>query len=75
MQAASDGSGYRFVASDGGVFCFHVPFEGSMGGATLAEPITGMAAAGTDGYWMVAQDGGIFNFGSAKFFGSGVPSL
>ena len=32
MAETSDGSGYRFVATDGGVFSFAAPFLGSMGG-------------------------------------------
>ena len=66
-------SGYRFVASDGGVFSYGngAPFLGSMGGSPLNQPIVGMAVmpAG-DGYYLVASDGGIFNYGSAKFYGS-----
>ena len=66
-------SGYRFVASDGGVFSYGsgAPFLGSMGGSPLNQPIVGMAVmpAG-DGYYLVAADGGIFSFGSAKFYGS-----
>ena len=64
------------VAADGGVFAFGgVPFLGSMGGAALNQPVTGMATDpdGT-GYWLVAADGGIFAF-DAPFLGSmgGVP--
>jgi hypothetical protein len=66
-------SGYRFVASDGGIFNYGAgaPFLGSMGGQPLNKPIIGMATmpAG-DGYYLVASDGGIFNFGSAQFYGS-----
>ncbi len=66
-------SGYRFVASDGGIFNYGsgAPFLGSMGGQALNAPIVGMATmpAG-DGYYLVASDGGVFNFGSAQFFGS-----
>ncbi len=70
-------SGYRFVASDGGIFNYGpssgggAPFLGSMGGSPLNAPIVGMATmpAG-DGYDLVASDGGVFNFGSARFFGS-----
>ena len=62
-------SGYRFVASDGGVFSYGngAPFLGSMGGTPLNQPIVGMAVmpAG-DGYYLVAADGGIFSFGSAR---------
>jgi hypothetical protein len=70
-------NGYRFVASDGGIFSYGpmsgggAPFLGSMGGQHLNAPIVGMATmpAG-DGYYEVAADGGIFNFGSAQFYGS-----
>jgi hypothetical protein len=63
--------GYWLVASDGGIFAFNAPFEGSTGGTRLSRPIVGMAAR-TDGkgYWMVASDGGIFTFGDAGFYGS-----
>ena len=66
-------SGYRFVASDGGIFSYGdgAPFLGSTGGLHLNAPIVGMAVmpAG-DGYYLVAADGGIFNYGSAQFYGS-----
>jgi hypothetical protein len=66
------GSGYRFVASDGGIFDFgSAPFEGSTGGSPLNRPIVGMASTPTGlGYWLVASDGGIFAFGDAQFYGS-----
>ena len=66
------GSGYRFVASDGGVFNFgDANFFGSMGGTPLSAPVVGMATTpSTDGYWLVASDGGIFSFGDASFYGS-----
>jgi hypothetical protein len=64
-------SGYRFVASDGGIFSYGAPFLGSTGGMALNKPIVGMAVmpAG-DGYYLVASDGGIFSYGSAQFYGS-----
>jgi hypothetical protein len=66
-------SGYRFVASDGGVFNYGpgAPFLGSLGGTHLNAPIVGMAVmpAG-DGYDLVGSDGGIFTYGSAQFYGS-----
>ena len=43
MAEASNGSGYRFAAADGGVFSFSAPFLGSMGGTPLARPVVGMA--------------------------------
>jgi hypothetical protein len=66
-------SGYRFVASDGGIFSYGAgaPFLGSMGGTPLNKPVVGMAVMpGGDGYYLVASDGGIFAFGSAQFYGS-----
>ena len=64
--------GYRFVATDGGIFSFGTAaFYGSMGGKHLNAPIVGMAATPDGkGYWFVASDGGIFSFGDAKFYGS-----
>jgi hypothetical protein len=35
--------GYYEVASDGGLFAFGAPFQGSMGGKHLNAPIVGMA--------------------------------
>ncbi|HWF21221.1 MAG TPA: family 43 glycosylhydrolase [Acidimicrobiales bacterium] len=64
--------GYRFVASDGGIFTFgNLAFCGSEGGQHLNQPIVGMAATSSGGgYWEAASDGGIFSFGDAGFFGS-----
>ena len=65
-------NGYRFVASDGGVFDFgSAQFYGSTGGIALNKPIVGMATTPSgNGYWLVASDGGIFAFGDAQFYGS-----
>ena len=44
-SAARAAAGYRFVASDGGIFDFgRRAFEGSTGALTLQKPIVGMAA-------------------------------
>ena len=66
------GQGYRFVASDGGIFDYgDATFWGSTGSLQLNAPVVGMAVTpSTNGYWMVAADGGIFSYGDAKFFGS-----
>jgi hypothetical protein len=72
MDRSGGGKGYRFVASDGGIFSFgDASFLGSMGGKPLVKPIVGMAKArGGEGYWLVASDGGIFSYGAAGFHGS-----
>ncbi len=63
--------GYWVTASNGGVFSFDAPFEGSAGSLALVRPIVGMAATPDGGgYWLVASGGGIFSFGDARFFGS-----
>ncbi len=64
--------GYRFVASDGGVFSFGgASFNGSAGSLHLNKPVVGMAATPDGGgYWLVASDGGIFSYGDATFHGS-----
>ena len=65
-------TGYRLVATDGGIFTFgHLPFCGSTGSITLNRPVVGIASTPDGGgYWMVASDGGIFAFGNASFHGS-----
>ena len=63
--------GYWLAASDGGVFAFGAPFEGSAGALPLVQPVVGMTPTTSDqGYWMVASDGGIFAYGDAAFHGS-----
>ena len=66
------GTGYREVASDGGIFSFGgAGFFGSTGAMVLNKPIVAMSATPDGkGYWLVASDGGIFAFGDARFFGS-----
>ena len=43
MAADPATGGYWEVASDGGIFSFNAPFQGSMGGTHLNQPIVGMA--------------------------------
>ncbi len=66
------GTGYRFVASDGGIFSFGgAGFFGGAGSLHLNAPVVGMAdTSSTNGYWLVASDGGIFTYGDAPFYGS-----
>ena len=65
-------SGYRLVASDGGVFTYgNAQFYGSMGGNHLNASVVGTAPTPDGhGYWLVASDGGVFAFGDAPFLGS-----
>jgi hypothetical protein len=76
MEASPTGMGYRFVASDGGIFSYgQATFDGSTGDIPLASPVVGMAPDNaTDGYWMAAADGGIFTFGGAAYMGRLVSS-
>jgi ribosomal protein L24E len=72
MASNPAGTGYWFVASDGGIFAFgDAKFFGSTGAMKLNKPIVGMAPTPTgQGYYLVASDGGIFSFGDARFRGS-----
>jgi len=64
--------GYRFVASDGGIFDFGAAaFDGSGAGAGLGAPVVGMAAPpGGLGYWLVTAAGRVMAFGQATNDGS-----
>jgi hypothetical protein len=71
--------GYRFVASDGGVFDFGAAsFHGSpvtakvAGSAPPPRPsIVGMVATPDDaGYWLLGADGSVYSYGDAGFHGS-----
>ena len=71
--------GYRFVASDGGVFDFGAAsFQGSPAGAKVVgstppsrPAIVGMAATPDDGgYWLLGADGSVYSYGDAGFHGS-----
>ncbi len=76
MAADPTTGGYWLVASDGGVFSFGAPFEGSTGNLRLNKPIVGMGATpdGT-GYWLVASDGGVFSFNATFYGGTGLMKL
>ncbi len=68
--------GYWLVASDGGVFSFNAPFEGSTGAIRLNKPIVGMGATPDGaGYWLVASDGGVFSFNATFHGGTGLMKL
>ena len=71
MAATPDDLGYRFVASDGGVFDEgDAVFYGSTGGIRLNAPVVGLATdPATDGYWLEGSDGGVFSF-NTPFEGS-----
>jgi hypothetical protein len=43
IQAPVGGTGYRMVASDGGIFSFKAPYFGSMGGRPLNRPVVGIS--------------------------------
>jgi N-acetylmuramoyl-L-alanine amidase len=63
--------GYWLAASNGGIFAFGAPFEGSAGALVLDRPVVGMTPTASDlGYWLVASDGGIFSYGDATYHGS-----
>ena len=65
------GGGYWLAATDGGVFSFGAPFEGSAGDLPLRSPVVGIApSADGRGYRLVAADGGVFAYGDASFLGS-----
>jgi hypothetical protein len=50
---------------------FDVSLFGDLSGATLNQPVVGMATTPLDGgYWLAAGDGGVFSFGDAAFYGS-----
>ena len=68
-------TGYRLVASDGGVFAFgDAAFAGSTGGSRLAQPVVASTTTPNGrGYWLAAADGGVFAFGGAPFLGSAAP--
>jgi hypothetical protein len=70
--AYSDVPGYWTATADGRVLAFgNAVSYGSLAGARLNAPISGMAATPTGkGYWLMGGDGGVFTYGDARFFGS-----
>jgi len=50
ITATLDGSGYWLVASDGGVFAYNAPFEGSTGGTHLNKPVVAMGLLVAGGF-------------------------
>ena len=80
MASASNGRGYWLVASDGGIFAFGVPFEGSLPepphliGGSYPPTVRMRAISSNDGYYLLGLDGSVAAFGTARFFGSAAPS-
>ena len=62
-------TGYRLVASDGGLFAFGgAPFRGSTGGRRITSPVVAMAdQPGSTGYWEVTAAGKVYAFGAPGF--------
>jgi hypothetical protein len=63
--------GYWLVGSDGGVYAFDAPFEGSLPGiGQHVSDIVGMAATPDDrGYDLTLSNGAVSAFGDARYFG------
>ena len=68
--------GYLLLASDGGVFAFNTPFEGSCPQihVNCGDVVAGVDTPDGQGYWLISSQGGIFAFGNAQYYGS-VPGL
>ncbi len=72
MVPAVSGRGYFMVASDGGVFAFNAPFEGScysIGGCS-GPAVAVVPDATGNGYWVVTATGHVYAFGDAPNYGS-----
>ena len=74
MASAADGRGYWLVASDGGIFAFDVPFQGSMpsvrGVGFFPLTLRMRAVPSGNGYLLLGADGSVNAFGTARYFGS-----
>src|SRR5689334_8401928 len=72
MVRTSTGRGYWIYTAEGDVAAFgDAEFHGSMKGATLYAPISGMTARPhDDGYWLAGEDGAVISFGMAQSCGS-----
>jgi hypothetical protein len=71
LQQTSAHDGYWLADAAGGVHAYgNAQFHGDLAGASLAQPIVGMARTGRGGYWLLGRDGGVFSFGNASFHGS-----
>lgn len=71
VDGIAHNGGYTLLGSDGGVFAYGDPFEGSLGGEKLNAPAVSMTpTASGNGYLVVGADGGVFSFGDAVFRGS-----
>jgi hypothetical protein len=55
MAADPATDGYWLVAADGGVFSFHAPFYGSMGGRAGDNQFYALIAFGGGGYWLAGE--------------------
>ena len=76
MTATPSGHGYRFVATDGGVFDFgDAQFYGSLGG-TGHPLVVGLAATHDGaGYWMLTLAAEVVGYGDAVYRGQPGPAF
>jgi hypothetical protein len=72
--AYSSVPGYWTATADGRVLAYgNAESFGSLQGASLSAPVSGMAVTPSGkGYWLMGGDGGVFTFGDARFHGSAV---
>jgi hypothetical protein len=76
IAAMPDGSGYRLVGADGGIFTFGTaPFYGSLPGLGVTDTVGAVAPTRDGGgYLMAGRGGAVYAFGDAPNFG-GIPQL